>query len=365
MVVLYGRTGCLTAKNGGFRPGQYQSILDDFAKFELKDSPPPTPSRRPVPPAKRPYTGRLRKHAGCQTEEAETGELKHLRETALDAQRGLVRIVDRVEATSIMARDEYNGKLEENLLAEHQKSSALLVHERSMSEAALVRTRLAAQTECQHELARMRAAQLEAIQLLRDEYEAKYRNETMKLVQSEEHLKTKVDEQAGAIKDLREKLEEYRRQNTSLVARAEFDALRDDVKHKAAEIKVYKKELGVMTSRWKVEKQRAEDEKVRADAAERLEAQRALQLADTKSAAEQGVVRMQRECEHRTLRLSRELEEAGRGLAANRAELTKERQLRTLVSDRQVDAINRLVAENGQVRKMPSWPRSWANFSLL
>ena len=44
MVVLYGRAGCLTAQNGGFRPGQVAALLwacmalrpDPVAVFELR-----------------------------------------------------------------------------------------------------------------------------------------------------------------------------------------------------------------------------------------------------------------------------------------------------------------------------------------
>ena len=103
-------------------------------------------ARKPIPPLihRPPYIGRVRKHAACQSEQAETGELKLMRATAIDAQQQLAVMEERIEAAAVATNKLYAERLQERADSIQAQASNRLHHVEHRCESSIVRTRAAA-----------------------------------------------------------------------------------------------------------------------------------------------------------------------------------------------------------------------------
>eukprot|EP01052_Picozoa_sp_SAG31_P032293 SAG31_NODE_3526_length_4156_cov_1.726645_2_plen_206_part_00 len=130
-------------------------------------------ARRPVPPLiqRAPYVGRVRKHVSCQTDLTETGELKEMRVTAMEAQQVLSAVQEQIEAAASTTHERYAERLQERVDTIQHEAHDRMQHVEQQREDALVRARAAAGAERVHDLVRMRAEHKEAVKLLRGEYE--------------------------------------------------------------------------------------------------------------------------------------------------------------------------------------------------
>eukprot|EP01052_Picozoa_sp_SAG31_P032294 SAG31_NODE_3526_length_4156_cov_1.726645_3_plen_167_part_00 len=149
---------------------------------------------------------------------------------------------------------------------------------------------------------------------------------------------------------MRHQLEDYKQKNTSLVRREEVEAIYADLKQQQAAVAQLTKELAKAKAYAESADIKAAHESARADRAERAERLAKERLQEVVAETDRKSAELCRGYEQRINHLSAELVIARQGVSESKAELQKERKLRTIVSDRQIATINRLVAHVGALR---------------
>ena len=298
------------------------------------------------------FKGKLRQHAGTQTLEEEVGDLKQLRRTVAQTSQSLDGLGEQIATAASSASREYALKVEEKVKQVQDAASKRLSFVEKKYEKALLLARQAAGTERAHDLERTQAAQAEEIAKLRKEYEARHVAEIAHTIEERDTYKHKYEEQKEGLQRLnKEHKELVEEMSKRLVSKEEFDStcaerdqLMKDLQSKTKEFNRAK-----LAKEAAVEAEYAADK--RCEAAEIAAKKAKREAGEETAAAVEKVASLTAHAERQQERMNALLAASESQAAESRRELEHERQLRSIVSDRQSKAIEAVVKENARLKE--------------
>jgi len=298
------------------------------------------------------YVGTLRKHMETQTDTTELVELRKLNGVVTAAQDELSELQQQIMLAQDGERREHKQRLEEKLAQQKEHSGQRIASLEAAYETKLQCARTAGEVERAQLLTKLRAERGEAILNLTLEFEERYATETRQLKQTASEYKTLNEEQSSVLVLLREQVDELQRMlGKDLKAKDELQSVKDELSGRQTVVDAQRSQLRQARARVQALEAESKRQRLRAETAERAHRDTGAQAKAERENSSRQLSELARGKEMADVRMKAEAEATLGELRATQNELRKERHLRTIISERQSEAIGRVVAENTALKE--------------